>query len=66
VNDFLLRTPIGIAVKRLKKGPKAVPSALFEETALYNMLLVESLIELFREKRVPGGDAVKGHAKKQK
>jgi hypothetical protein len=53
-------------MKRLQKGPKAVPSALFEETALYNMLLVESLIELLRGKRVPGGDAVKGHAKNQK
>jgi hypothetical protein len=54
------------ALKRPVKGPKTVPSALFEETALYNMLLVESLIELLRGKRVPGGDAVKGHAKNQK
>lgn len=58
-------TPIGIAVKRLKKDRKIVP-ALFEKTALYNMLLVESLIELLCGKRVPGGDALKRHAKNQK
>jgi hypothetical protein len=32
-------------VKRLKKGPKTVPAS-FKEMALYNMLLIESLMDL--------------------
>lgn len=51
----------------MKEDPKTGRlSASFEELALYNMLLVESLVELLVEKGVLDGDEIKERTKKLK
>jgi hypothetical protein len=49
--------------RMFKEDPKT-PRPSFEEEALYNMLLVKSLIELLREKSVPGGNEKKQQTKR--
>lgn len=47
-------TPIGNFCKMMKKEQKVMfDPASFQETALYNMLLIESLMVLTHDKRMP-------------
>ncbi len=51
----------------MKEDPKTGRvSASFEELALYNMLLVESLVELLVEKGMLDGDEIRQRVKKLK
>lgn len=46
---------------KMSENPKIVAAS--ENTALYNMLLIESLIEALRERKSADSDEVEKHAK---